>query len=101
MTDQMPQLGDVGFDLVLQVMENGAILPVTGATAIQFYLKKPNKSVVVRTGVVHNGALGQLRYTTVAGDLDQSGLWVAQAAFVLGTWDGRSSKKEFPVGSNL
>jgi hypothetical protein len=81
--------GDVGSILRITVKEAGLPFNASQATAKTLKFKKPS-------GVIHTvvpafettGQDGVLVYTTVAGDLDQSGPWTAQVylAFADGQW---------------
>lgn len=69
----------------------------TGDTAT-FYFKKPDGTVVSKTGVVTN-ASPVVKYTTVSGDLDISGRWQVDVALVIAAfgYTGRSSTVSFDV----
>lgn len=88
--------------LILRVRENGATLPVTGATGITFLFRPPQGPVRSYAGQVHDGPKGQLRFTTTAADkFDQPGSWEVQVRFTLGLWTGHSSVERFTVLPNL
>lgn len=72
------------------------------ATALKMYFRKPSGESIQRTAVlVNDGSDGLMKYTTVAGDLDEVGSWLVQAGFTLGGFVGRTSHATFYVRDNL
>ncbi len=71
--------------------EAGVLQPINDATGKMFAFKKPDASIIWRTGVFFtDGSDGKLQYTTVSGDLDQVGRWQFQAQVITpsGEWSG-------------
>ena len=96
------QVGDTGAPInVALTSETGAVLDITGATSIVFYLKSPTGVTKTRNGSIVSASAGTVRYTTVAGDIDRAGTWRVQVSYVLGAFSGRSSVGIFAVGPNI
>ena len=97
-------VGDFGtvFELTFYD-ENNNILDVSGTTSQKFYFAKPDRTTVltVTPSFTNTGTDGKLRYTTVASDVDQAGLWELQGfvAFSNGQW--YSTRTRFRVVGNL
>ena len=95
-------VGDVGTVLTVTVKDDTAVVNISSATTKQIILRKPSSSKLEKVGVfVTDGADGQMKYTTVSGDLGESGDWSVQAKVVLtsGTW--YSDTSTFTVHPNL
>lgn len=93
---------DEGSVLRISVKENGAPFNAGSATTKTLKLAKPSGTVVERTPVFETtGVDGVLLYTTIAGDLDESGPWTGQLhlEFVGGKW--HTDQFNFVVGENL
>lgn len=78
-------LNTIGAAIVFTIVDqNGAIIDITGATEMKICLKKQSGVTVVKTAeLVTNGIAGKIQYKTVAGDLDELGVWEAQARVTL------------------
>lgn len=63
---------------------------ITGATSATIMALKPDGTEVEWTGAVNGTTV--VRYTTIADDLDQEGVWRLQAKVVMaaGTWPGKT-----------
>ena len=97
-----PNVGDVGTSIQLIVTENGVPVNVSTATLLQITFSKPDASIVVKTAsFVTDGTDGNIKYVTVAGDLDQSGTWSLQADVTMpgGVWS--SDIQKMKVGKKL
>lgn len=95
---------DVGTILELTIKDqDNAIVNISGATILKIKLRKPSGSLLDKTAVLStNGTDGKLRYTTIAGDLDQSGEWRMQAYIEIGaTTKFYTSKTTFDVLDHL
>lgn len=79
-------VGDIG--TVLEVTardQDNAVISLAGATVLTMILVKPDGGRVSKTAVLtSDGTDGKLRYTTVAGDLDQRGVWRLAAVVTIG-----------------
>ncbi len=103
------QLNDVGTTFVLTVKEQDPDDPCTlvavdisAATGMAVKFEKPDGTAISRTGTLNTDGLdGKMKYTTIAGDIDQAGRWKVQAAAVIGGWNGRSEVVAFQVRTNI
>jgi len=66
------------------------------STSIRY--RKPDGVTGQWAGTVVDGAV---EYITVAGDIDQSGVWYLQAFFDLTTWQGSSKVISIRVGESI
>jgi len=81
--------GSVGVVLELIVEENGAAVDISAASNLKMVLVKPDGTRIEKTAVLSGtGTDGKMRYTTIAGDLDQAGEWLYQGSLTVGTWSG-------------
>jgi hypothetical protein len=75
MTDTI-SINDIGTDLQITITESGAAVDISAATALAVILKKPSGVEVTKTALLLNdGTDGVLHYTTVSGDIDETGTW--------------------------
>src|SRR4051812_7601925 len=86
--------------------DNGDLVVVNLAAVTQKNLifRKPSGAVVTKTGVFYtNGADGKIQYVTIAGDIDEVGIWSFQGDFVFPAsgYDGPSEIGNFKVLENL
>ena len=97
-------VGDIGTVIAVTVTDadSGVAIDVSGATAKVLLFRKPSRATVQKAAAfATDGSDGALTYTFVAGDLDESGSWLAQAFVELpaGTW--YSGKAAFVVDGNI
>jgi hypothetical protein len=96
------RVDDVGTVLECLIKDGPVIVDLTGYTTAEIRLKKPDGTVVTKTGIVPVPETdGLVTYTTVAGDLDQEGPWRIQAHVALPGGDWRSDIDCFTVHANL
>ena len=98
------QQGNVGLVFTLTINDSaGGALDLTNATAQSIILKPPTGVAITRTAsVVAPASNGQVRYTTVAGDLGMPGKWKVQAMVTMsGGQVWYSSTASFTVEANL
>lgn len=101
MADEI-HVGDVGTVFEVTIQDDGVAVNISTATTKEIIFRKPDKTKVTKAAnFSSNGTDGKIRYTTVANDLDQAGLWSLQAHIVLPSGDWKSSTSEFSVASNL
>ncbi len=95
--------GDIGMDITLQAIKNGAALSLSGASALRIFAKPPSGTVKTWTATVVSAAEGTFRYrTTAASDLDEEGTWILQGRFVLNNLNpGHTTKSALLVESAL
>ena len=92
----------VGLVFTATIRDAGVVIDISSASTKTFVFLKPDGTKITKAGLfVTTGADGQLKYTTVAGDLDQSGIWKMQAHVIAGSFDEYTDIAEFPVGANL
>lgn len=98
-------VGDVGTELVVQVVdENAAAVDVSAATSLTIFLKQPgeNGSVLTKTAVLDTtGTDGKIKYTTVAGDIGTDGVWTIQGRVTVGGSTWSTAESRFVVKPNL
>lgn len=95
-------VGDVGTVFTFTIKQAGVVIPVSSATTKEVMFKKPDGSKMTRTAeFVNGGAEGQVKYVTVAGDLDQSGDWQIQAYLVMPGRENYSDISTLVVFPNL
>jgi hypothetical protein len=75
---------------------------ISGATALSFVFKKPDATTITTVPVyTTDGTDGQIQYVTLAGNIDQAGVWCLQAEVVLPTGTYRTSVVKFDVEAKL
>lgn len=95
-------LNDIGTVFEITIQDGTSAIDVSGATTKQIIFQPPTGAKKTKTALNKtDGTDGIIKYTTVADDLDATGLWKYQAYVVLsgGTWS--SSVLEFRVYPNL
>lgn len=82
--------GDVGTNFQMTLKDAGVILDVSGATETKFIFSRGpgGTPLVVDVEFVTDGTDGKLDYDTVAGDINNAGVWSWQAKVVsvASTW---------------
>ncbi len=82
--------GDVGTNFQMTLKDAGVIIDISGATTKKFIFSRGpgGTPLVVDAEFVTDGLDGQLDYDTVAGDINNAGLWSWQAKIVsvASTW---------------
>ena len=75
MTDTI-NINDIGTDLQITVKEGTSVVDISTATTLQILLTAPSGAVKTKTAtLINTGTDGQMRYTTVSGDIDEVGTW--------------------------
>ena len=72
---------------------------ISGAINTRLLIRKPDGTLVEWTAVTYDS--NYLRYTTVAGDLDQVGSYKLQATLNINNWSGRGETTSFTVYSSF
>ena len=71
--------GDIGTKLLITVTDCGTIVDISTATSLSIFIKKPDGTILTRTGILEtDGTDGQMYYITEAGDLDVAGTYKIQ-----------------------
>jgi len=93
-----PKKNDIGTVFQILIYKNGAARPIDAGTGLTIYFRKPDASILEKTATfTTDGTDGKMQYTTVAGDLDQSGLWGIQGKYTIGGSTWRTDWGDFPV----
>jgi hypothetical protein len=93
---------DTGTNFDITVYENGAVMDVSAASTKQFVFRKTDLTIVVKDAAfITDGKDGKLRYTTLAGDLDQKGVWRLQIHLTFPTGQWHSNIQKFTVHENI
>ena len=94
--------GDIGVNFNITVMNGTAVLNVSNANSINIIFQKPDGSDLIKTAtLVTNGTDGNIRYTSVSGDLDQIGTWQIQARVNFGASVFSTDIQKFKVYRNI
>lgn len=73
-------VGDIGTVYKQTLEDSGTAIDISGASAMQFLVLKPDGTTATWTAAFDtDGTDGVIKYTTVADDLDQAGVWYIQA----------------------
>lgn len=89
--------GDVGFKIIAIIKEGGTPLNISGATTKEIRFRSPSGVVKIKTASFTNtGTDGQMQYTTIAGDIDETGIWTSWPYLAgVGGWTGHTLKDQF------
>lgn len=94
--------GDIGVKFNITVMNGAVPLDVSNANNIYIIFQKPDGSDLTKTAtLVTNGTDGNIRYTSVSGDLDQIGTWQIQARVDFGASVFSTDIQKFKVYRNI
>jgi hypothetical protein len=95
-------LNDIGTRFLATIKDNGAVVNVSGAPYLNFTFKKPDDSLISRSATIYtNGTDGKIYYDTVAGDLNQAGLYKLQGQVALASGTFYTDIYNFTVHCNL
>jgi hypothetical protein len=98
---------DIGTIFELTMMDDEAVLDISGQLLMEIHFAKPDGTVLVKiasftnTTGTQDGVDGKMEYTTVTGDLDQTGTWKIQGIVQLPTGKWSSDISSFKVYKNL
>lgn len=82
--------------------EGYGVLDISSATTKNIIIERPDNTIITAMGsFMTNGTDGLLYYRTVAGDLNQAGIYNAQAYIEMPTFTGYTTPTNFTVYSNL
>lgn len=97
------RLNDIGLDFIITIYSGGSIKDLSTFTTKQLIFRKPSGTSVTKTAdFITDGTDGQIRYLTLAGDLDETGIWKIQARISDGgVNDKKTDMATFTVGENL
>ncbi len=95
-------VNDVGTKFLVTIKDDGVAVDVSSASSITMKFKKPDDEVISRTGTLDStGTDGKVYYTTIAGDLDEAGLYKLQAVVNLSSGTYYTDIYSFKVHCNL
>lgn len=99
------RLNDIGNEIKVRINKDdcsGNVENVSSATVITFYIIKPNGTVLTKTGVLDtDGTDGIVKYTTIAGDLDQVGAYRVEVYIEFSAGKFTTTPSSFTVKSTL
>jgi len=96
-----PQNGAIGVVITLTVRDqDGALMHLTDPGKIR--LERPDNTTVDKDAIFPSGIDYQIKYTTIANDLNQTGIWKLQALIIVpqGGFSGPSSRFTMLVEKN-
>ena len=92
----------VGTKLLVTVTDDGSAVDISAASSLVIFIKKPDGTVLDRTGVLNtDGTDGKMYYLTVVGDLDVAGNYKIQGKVVISAGTFYTSISNFKVHCNL
>lgn len=97
-------VGDVGTVFTATIKDqDSALVPLGSATVKTMTFRKPDGSVIVKTGVINgDGSDGTLSYATTAStELSQPGSWQVQSYIELPSGKWHTDTFRFTVYANL
>lgn len=95
-------VNDIGTRFLATIKDDGVVVDISTASSITMIFKKPDDEVVNKVGTLLNdGQDGQVYYDTLAGDLDEAGLYKLQAKVVLTAGTYYTDIYSFKVHCNL
>ncbi len=101
MTSQIHQ-SDIGTKLLITVKDGGSVVDISSASSLIILIKKPDGTILTRTGVLEtDGTDGKMYYIVVAGDLDAAGVYKIQGRVALSSGTFSTSTANFKVHCNL
>jgi len=96
------QKNDIGTRFDLTFLEAGTAVDISSASTKSIILTAPDATKTTYAGTfITDGTNGQLRYTTVTGDIDQAGHWHLQGKVIITAGTFSSSVEDFYVKPNL
>jgi len=96
------QVGAVDMLVELEVREGYGVLDISSATTKNIIIEKPDNTLITASATfLTDGKDGLIYYRTVAGDLNQAGVYNVQAYIVMPTFTGYTTPISFTVYANL
>jgi len=91
MSDQI-FVSDTGTEMRVTVTDDGVAVDLSSATEILFIFRKPDGTTLEVDGLLYtDGTDGIVYYNTVAGDIDQSGMYKLQVRVTISSGNVFSS----------
>lgn len=95
-------VNDIGTRFLATITDDGGIVNISNNSNISITIKKPSDQIIYRVGTLYtNGADGKIYYDTVAGDLDEAGLYKLQCRVSLPSGTYYTDIYSFKVFCNL
>ena len=95
-------VNDVGTTFQLTFKDDGAVVDISSASAVQILLMGPSDAAVTKTAaLVTDGTDGKAKYVTVADDLSTAGTWKIQGKVTFSATIYHSDVHTFTVYKNL
>lgn len=96
-------VGDVGTVFSLTITDaDGIAVNLSTALVKRIFFKKPSQERVCKSAVfATDGTNGKIEYTTVDGDIDESGAWQLQGYVEFSDMKLYTEKTSFSVQSNI
>tara|TARA_B100001094_G_scaffold220255_1_gene214297 strand:+ start:1128 stop:1433 length:306 start_codon:yes stop_codon:yes gene_type:complete len=95
-------VNDVGTKFLATIKDDGVAVDISTATSITMIFKKPDDELMQKAGTLDSdGTDGKVYYSTLAGDLDEAGLYKLQAKVILSTGTYYTDIYSFKVHCNL
>jgi len=96
---------DIGTRFLITVKDDGNLVNISGvggSTIHQISFRKPSDAVINRNATLQDfGISGVMYYDTLAGDLDEAGLYKLQAKVVVPSGTYYTDIHSFKVHSNI
>lgn len=95
-------VGDLGTQLIMTVKDDGVIVDISSASALNVIIKKPSGQSYIKTGtLLGDGTDGKMYYTSISGDFDVAGLYKIQGKVTINGAIYYTSISSFKVYCNL
>ena len=96
---------DIGTRFLITVKDDGSIVNISGvggSTVHQLSFRKPSDTIITRNATLQDyGISGVMFYDTVAGDLDEAGIYKMQAKVITPSGTYFTDIHTFKVHSNI
>ena len=100
--DQQIHLNDYGTTFDIELRDGDTVLNPSLFTSGSHVFRRPDQTTFERSsGSIITSSGSYFRYTSVSGDINQSGTWAIQCYVTDGVGSWRSEVKEFVVYPNL
>lgn len=95
-------VNDIGTQFIVTVKDDGAVVDISSATSLVIIFKKPDQTTSNKTATLYtDGTDGKMTYSTVSGDLNQTGNYKIQGKVTLSGGVYYTSIGSFKVHCNL
>mgnify|MGYP006081573935 CR=1 FL=1 len=101
MADEI-HVNDIGTEFRILILDKDAVVDLSFASELTIIFRKPNGSILSVTADLYtDGSDGIITYTSVDGDIDQSGIYKIQSYVAIGSSSYSSSIGSFKVHCNI